>query len=81
MASTGKVQRLEEVLVGVFGAVIGAEVVKAVLLGPNAGAGVSAGGLGAAVAGAVLLLVLLRLMRGAVGPLRSGRSPGANRRR
>ena len=80
MASKGIVQRLEEVSVGIFGAVVGAEITKAVFLGGSPDTGVGAVGIATAVAGAVLFLALLKMMRGAVGPLRAGKSPSARRR-
>jgi uncharacterized membrane protein YeaQ/YmgE (transglycosylase-associated protein family) len=78
-AGSGKVSRLEEVLVGVFGAFVGGEFVADMLRGSSTEA-FSASSLGLAAAGAVVLLVLLKIMRGAVGPLRSGKSPSARRR-
>ena len=78
MTSTGKVVRVEEVLVGMFGAVVGAEVMRTMSGTPDSG--VTLLGVAAAVGGAVLLLALLKAMRGAVGPLRSGKSPSARRR-
>jgi len=74
------VQRVEEVLVGVFGAFIGGEGTAAMLQtgdgAPTFSVTAFAGGIG----GAVVLLVLLRMMRAAVGPLRSGKGPAARRR-
>ena len=80
MASKGIVQRLEEVSVGIFGAVVGAEITKAVFLGGSPDTGVGAVGIATVVGGAVLFLALLKMMRGAVGPLRAGKSPSARRR-
>lgn len=75
MGSSSKSVRVEEVLVGMFGAFIGGEFVFAQLNGGQAGTGIfSLGSLGLAIAGAVTLLVLLRLMRGVVGPLRPKKS-------
>ena len=80
MASKGVVQRLEEVAVGIFGAVVGAEITKALFLGGTPETGVGAVGVVTAIGGAVLFLSLLKVMRGAVGPLRAGKSPAARRR-
>jgi uncharacterized membrane protein YeaQ/YmgE (transglycosylase-associated protein family) len=80
MGSTGKVQRLEEVLVGVFGAFIGGEfVVDAFRGAAPAAPGFSVAALGMGVLGAVVMLTLLKMMRGAVGPLRARKSPTARR--
>ena len=80
MVSTGKVQRLEEVAVGAFGAVIGAESVAALFQGDKPVPGITGMGIAGAFGGAVVLLALLRMMRGAVGPMRSRKSPAARRR-
>src|SRR6478609_7036211 len=68
MAVPGKVQKLEEVAVGMFGAVIGAEVLQNVFTSGAPATGVTPVGLFAAVGGAVLLLAVLKVMRKAVGP-------------
>jgi uncharacterized membrane protein YeaQ/YmgE (transglycosylase-associated protein family) len=78
-AGSGKVLRIEEVLVGVFGAFIGGEFVADMLRGKSTDA-FSASSLGLAAAGALVMLLLLKVMRGAVGPLRSKKSPAARRR-
>jgi uncharacterized membrane protein YeaQ/YmgE (transglycosylase-associated protein family) len=75
MGSRGTVARLEEIGVGVFGAFIGGEFVASLLLAPAAIAGAfRAPALGTGIAGALVMLLLLRSMRKAVGPLRNGRS-------
>lgn len=74
MGSTGKVQRLEEVLVGVFGAFIGGEFVVDLLRSSPPAPGFSIAALGMGILGAVVMLTLLKMMRGVVGPLRSGKS-------
>jgi len=79
-AVPGKVLRLEEVAVGMFGAVIGAEVLQNVFTRGVPATGVTPVGLAAAVGGAVLLLAVLKVMRKAVGPLRPGKAPSARRR-
>lgn len=74
-----KILILENLGVGVFGAYIGGDFVAAILSGGKTNDTVfSMGSLGLAVAGAVTALVLLRLMRRAVGPMH--RSKGARRR-
>jgi uncharacterized membrane protein YeaQ/YmgE (transglycosylase-associated protein family) len=67
------------VLVGVFGAFIGGEFVADMVRGKSTEA-FSMSSLGLAAAGAVVMLVLLKVMRGAVGPLRAKKSPTARRR-
>lgn len=78
-ADKSKVFRIESVLVGVFGAFVGGDFLVAMLWGPKAG-GVSAAGLAMAVAGAVVLLALLSVMRRAVGPLRPAKKRTTTRR-
>ena len=73
MRSDGKIVRIEEMLVGVFGAFIGGDFLLSQLVGPTA-TGSMVQALGLAFAGAAVLLVLLRLMRGVVGPLVSTKS-------
>lgn len=79
MGSTGKVQRLEELLVGVFGAFIGGEFVVDLFRSSAPAPGFSVAALGMGILGAVVMLTLLKMMRGAVGPLRPGKSPTARR--
>jgi len=79
-SSSGKVLLLEGAAVGAFGAVIGAELLAAFFQGDKPAPGVTIGGVLAAVAGAVLMLTLLKLMRGVVGPMRTRKSPAARRR-
>ena len=75
IGSGGKVTRIEEVLVGVFGAFIGGEFVTAMLNSGKAQTTFTVGGLVNAVAGAIALLLVLVLMRRAVGPMRSRKKP------
>jgi uncharacterized membrane protein YeaQ/YmgE (transglycosylase-associated protein family) len=80
MGSTGKVQRLEEMLIGVFGAFIGGEfVVDLFRSGATAAPGFSVAALGMAILGAVVMLTLLKAMRGVVGPLRNSKSRAVRR--
>jgi uncharacterized membrane protein YeaQ/YmgE (transglycosylase-associated protein family) len=78
-AGNGKVARTEDILVGIFGAFIGGEFVADQLRGKSADT-FSLSSLGLAVVGAVVMLLLLKVMRGAVGPLRSRKSPTARKR-
>jgi uncharacterized membrane protein YeaQ/YmgE (transglycosylase-associated protein family) len=78
--SRGKVRLLEDVLVGVFGAFTGGEIVASALAPGKAENVFSMSALGGAIGGAIVLLVLLKIMRGAVGPLRASKSPAARRR-
>ena len=73
MQSSGKIVRIEEMLVGVFGAFIGGDFLLSQLVGPKA-TGSLVQALGLAFAGAAVMLVLLRVMRGVVGPLQSKKS-------
>lgn len=76
--STSFILRLENIGVGIFGAFIGGEFLVAMFAGPNAAKGFNIFALFMAVVGAVVMLVLLALMRKAVGPLRSGKSRQRN---
>jgi uncharacterized membrane protein YeaQ/YmgE (transglycosylase-associated protein family) len=73
MASGGKVVLIENMLVGVFGAFIGGEFVSDMVHVGKPGT-FSMGALGISVVAAIVLLVLLRLMRGAVGPMQNSKS-------
>ena len=80
MATTGKIVRIEEILVGIFGAFIGGDFLMAQINGPTAVAPTfSAAAVGMAIAGAAVMLVLLRVMRGSVGPLRNSKSRAKQR--
>lgn len=74
MKSGGPTLLVENVLVGVFGAFIGGDFVVSML---NHGVVndkiFSMRSLAFAVTGAVVMLLLLRLVRGAVGPLRAAK--------
>jgi uncharacterized membrane protein YeaQ/YmgE (transglycosylase-associated protein family) len=74
MSSGGKTLLVENVLVGVFGAFIGGDFVVAMLSPGVVNDKVfSMRSLAFAAAGAVVMLLLLRLLRTAVGPLRAGK--------
>ena len=70
------VNRIEEVLVGIFGAFAGGEFLLSQFAprAPAAAADFSIVSVGLGIAGAIVMLVLLRVMRGAVGPLRNSKS-------
>jgi uncharacterized membrane protein YeaQ/YmgE (transglycosylase-associated protein family) len=80
MAHGDRVLILENVAVGVFGAFIGGDFVAAMLSTGIVNDKVfSVRSLGLAIAGAVTLLLILKAMRKAVGPLRHGKSPSRRR--
>ena len=73
--------RVEDMLIGVFGAFIGGEFLAAMVRGSAAPEpGFSAMALALAVGGAVGMLGLLAVMRRAVGPMRAGKSRSVDRR-
>jgi uncharacterized membrane protein YeaQ/YmgE (transglycosylase-associated protein family) len=74
MSNGGRTVILENVLVGIFGAFIGGDFVVAMLSSGPVPEGFRIGSLAIALATAVALLFLLKIMRGAVGPLRSSKS-------
>ena len=80
MGNAGKTVMIENVLVGVFGAFIGGDFIASQLNGGVVNdTDFRIGWLGLALGGAVVMLVLLRLMRRVVGPMRAHKTP--NRRR
>ena len=76
--TTGKIVRIEEMLVGVFGAFIGGDFIVSQIVGPT-GTGSMVMALGLAAAGACVMLLLLKVMRGVVGPMRNSK-PRARQR-
>jgi uncharacterized membrane protein YeaQ/YmgE (transglycosylase-associated protein family) len=77
----GTIVMIENILVGVFGAFIGGDFVVAMLSSTPVNEKVfHVSSLGIAIAGAVAMLFVLRLMRGAVGPMRSSKSKAGQRR-
>ena len=60
-------------LVGVFGAFIGGDFIVSQIVGPT-GTGSMVQSLGLAAAGAGVMLMLLKLMRGVVGPMKNSKS-------
>lgn len=70
----GRSNHIESLLVGMFGAIIGGEIPAL-----SASGGLQAAAIGSSIAGGVVLLVLLAVMRRAVGPLKP-RDPRKRRR-
>jgi uncharacterized membrane protein YeaQ/YmgE (transglycosylase-associated protein family) len=66
--------QVENVLLGMFGAFIGGDFVSVQLNGPEVATGFHFSSMLLAVGGAVVMLLLLKLMRKVVGPLKKGRS-------
>jgi uncharacterized membrane protein YeaQ/YmgE (transglycosylase-associated protein family) len=76
----GRVALVENLLVGVFGAFIGGDFVAAMISGGVVNDKVfKVGSLAMAIAGAVVLLLMLRLMQRVVGPLRAGKAKPRHR--
>lgn len=77
----GRTGRIEDILVGIFGAFIGGEFAADMLRGPDA---TTTQGFGTklllAVIGSVLMLALLALLRRSVGPLRNSKSISRDRK-
>jgi hypothetical protein len=65
----GATAAVESIAVGAFGACIGGEFVAGLFRGVGQAGGFSIGSLAFALASAFVMLVLLRVMRTAVGPL------------
>ena len=77
---SGRVALVENLLVGVFGAFIGGDFVAALFNGGVVDDKVfKVGSLGMAIAGAVVLLLMLRLMQRVVGPLQAGKAKPRHR--
>jgi uncharacterized membrane protein YeaQ/YmgE (transglycosylase-associated protein family) len=77
---SGRVAVVENLLVGVFGAFIGGDFVAAMLNGGVVDDKVfKVGSLAMAIAGAVVLLLMLRLMQRVVGPLQAGKAKPRHR--
>ncbi|WP_048440039.1 GlsB/YeaQ/YmgE family stress response membrane protein [Caenimonas sp. SL110] len=74
-----RTELVESILVGIFGAFIGGEFLAAQFHGKSPGVPGFAMGLGLAVAGSVVMLLLLGVMRKAVGPMKAGKSKQKNR--
>ena len=75
MKSDGRIVMIENVLVGVFGAFIGGDFVVAMITkGPVSDNVFSVRSLAFAVAGAAVMLLVLRLLRSKVGPMRAAKA-------
>jgi uncharacterized membrane protein YeaQ/YmgE (transglycosylase-associated protein family) len=74
MKGEGRIVLLENVAVGVFGALIGGDFIVAMVTTGAVDKNFSIRSLAFAVVGAIVLVVMLRLMRRSVGPLRSGKA-------
>ncbi len=66
--------QIENILIGMFGAFIGGEFVSVQISGPAVATGFHISSLALAIVGAVAMLLLLQLMRKAVGPIKKGKS-------
>ena len=72
ISASGKSATIENILIGMFGAFIGGDFVSVQLGGDAVTKGFHLSSLMLAIAGAVVMLALLQLMRKAVGPMRNG---------
>lgn len=80
MGSQGRVILIENVLAGVFGAFVGGDFIVSMMHGGVVNDKVfSVQSLGLAVTGAVVMLLLVKLMRRAVGPLRASKPKSRDR--
>ncbi|MEO7392036.1 MAG: hypothetical protein ABIU58_07660 [Ramlibacter sp.] len=79
MGGGGRTVIIENVLVGIFGAFIGGEFIASMFNGGVVAKEFRIGSLGISVASAIIMLVLLKLMRRAVGPMLPGKKKGARR--
>lgn len=73
MADGGKVVMIESILVGVFGAFIGGEFIASMLNSGVIATEFKISSLAISVTCAVVMLLLLRLMRRAVGPMKASK--------
>jgi uncharacterized membrane protein YeaQ/YmgE (transglycosylase-associated protein family) len=74
MDAPARSTQIESFLIGMFGAFIGGEFVSEQLNGAAVATGFHVSSLALAILGAVVMLLLLKLMRKAVGPMKKGRS-------
>lgn len=75
LGAQGLVHRIETMAVAVFGAFIGGDFLGAQFGGGPADTSFRVSSLALALAGSVVMLVLLRLMRRSVGPMRPHKMP------
>ena len=74
MTAPARSAQIENILIGMFGAFIGGEFVSAQISGAAVATGFHLSSLMLAIVGAVVLLLLLKLMRKLVGPMQKGKS-------
>lgn len=80
MAEAGRIVLIENVLAGVFGAFIGGDFIASQFTnGVVNNKDFLISSLALSVGGAVVVLLLLKLMRRVVGPMRAGKSPSRKR--
>jgi hypothetical protein len=75
-----KLVLVEDFAVGIFGAFIGGEFLASMFHATGGGPAAIGVALGLAAGAAGVMLALLGLLRRAMGPLRSGKSPSKHRR-
>lgn len=74
MHAPARSTQIENILIGMFGAFTGGEFVSVQVSGAAVATGFHISSLALAIAGAVVLLLLLKTMRKVVGPMKKGRS-------
>lgn len=79
MSAPAMAARIENVLVGVFGAFVGGEFLASFTGAAAPRGGFQASSLGLAIGGSLAALVLLKIVRKAVGPMRPHKTRGKMR--
>jgi uncharacterized membrane protein YeaQ/YmgE (transglycosylase-associated protein family) len=79
MDAPARSAQIENILIGMFGAFIGGEFVSAQVSGAAVATDFHLSSLMLAILGAVVLLLLLKLMRKVVGPMQKGKSNAKKR--
>jgi uncharacterized membrane protein YeaQ/YmgE (transglycosylase-associated protein family) len=79
IGTQSKINRIEEIAIGAFGAAMGGDMLATYILGPDVGQGFRMGALMLALTGASVVLGLLVVMRRAVGPQRSHKKRTGNK--
>jgi hypothetical protein len=74
--AAGPSAAIESIAVGAFGACLGGEAVAGMLRGGGKAVGFTVGGLALAVTGALVMLLMLKVMRSAVGPIGARKKKG-----